>query len=120
MDKGGDSRTKIDIRELEEEYLTEGGLFTEDEDIDKLKRIIKYHLSDTEKRLVLLYAHIPSQRQIAKMLQVSPSTINKIINDIREKIRNIKNHKDDSINNSDDSASNNIGTSTYNGNTDDV
>lgn len=83
-----DTRRPIyNIRDLEEEYLsTDDTIWCQDETINAIKHNIKDRLNDTEKRLLLLYAEIGSQRKVAELLRVSPATINRIIKDIREKL----------------------------------
>lgn len=84
---------KLDIRQLEEDYLdTDDTIWTETDKVDKYKRAIRYGLDETEKRLILLYAYLGSQRGLAKLLRVSPATINRLLKVIREKI--ITNAKD--------------------------
>ena len=83
-----DTRRPIyNIRYLEEEYLsTDDTIWCEDEKLNAIKHKIMDRLNDTEKRLLLLYAEIGSQRKVAELLRVSPATINRIIKDIREKL----------------------------------
>lgn len=80
-------RVKFNLSDLEEDYLTaDNTVFAEDEEMDKLKNVVKNELSDFEKRMILLYTEIGSQRKLASLLGCSPSTICKFISQIRTKI----------------------------------
>lgn len=80
-------RVKFNLSDLEEDYLTpDGTIFSEDEEMDKLKNVVRNELSDFEKRMILLYTEIGSQRKLARLLGCSPSTICKFIGQIRTKI----------------------------------
>ncbi len=82
-----DRRPIYNIRDLEEEYLsTDDTIWCQDETINAIKHNIKDRLNDTEKRLLLLYTEIGSQRKVAELLRVSPATINRIIKEIRDKL----------------------------------
>lgn len=77
----------IDIYEIEDEYAYDPDIFTEDEpEISKLKWIIWNKLDMTERRIILVYAHLGNIRDTAKVFKVSPTTIWNTITNIRKKI----------------------------------
>lgn len=80
-------RENINIDEIEEEYKPNESIFDdEDETTKKIKNIIFNELTDTERRIILLYSELESQRQVADKLRVSVTLANFVINDIRNKI----------------------------------
>lgn len=77
----------IDIIELLNEYKPDNSLFTEEQDyILKLKNIVFEKLSESDKRIIILYAHYGNLRDVAKLLNVSVTTISKYIKRIRKNI----------------------------------
>lgn len=79
----------IDINDLISEYSPNEDIFTSDNVMMvKLKRIIMNDLDEIDKRVILLYADLSSQRKVADILGVSTSTVNNKIKEIREKIIN--------------------------------
>lgn len=77
----------LNIKKVIEEYQPDCDIFSqEDESVAKLKDIIFNRLSEIDKRVILLYAEVQSQRKVAKILGVSPGTVNKLIKRIREDI----------------------------------
>lgn len=77
---------KIDIKALEEEYKPNGSIWNEDDGkIHRLKTIVR-DLEETDKRIILLYAELQSQRKVAKLLGISTSLVNIKVNEIRRKI----------------------------------
>lgn len=51
-----------------------------------LKEVIFQDLTEIDRRIILLYAELGSQRKMGKLMGLSPASINKIIKQIREKI----------------------------------
>lgn len=75
------------MKRILEEYLPDDGLFSaEDERMNALKHIIYEKLSETDKRVILLYAELGSQREVGRKLGVSASTVNILIKRIRNEI----------------------------------
>lgn len=58
-------------------------------DSPQMKRLKEavFNLPEVEKRCLILYAELGSQRDVAKRLGVSPATVNHLISKIREEIR---------------------------------
>ena len=75
---------KINMEEILNNYLPSDD---DDDEMVKLKNIV-YHLSEADKRIILLYTELGSQRKVANILKVSTSTINNRIKEIRNKILN--------------------------------
>lgn len=81
-------KRSIDIEELVTEYKPDNSIFTEDtERFNKLSNIIFNHLEEWERRVILLYAECKSIRKVAKILDVSPSLVNVVVNKIRNKVK---------------------------------
>lgn len=59
----------------------------DDESMNKLKHIIFDRLPEVDKRVILLYAELQSQRKVAEKLGVSPSTAYILISRIRNEIK---------------------------------
>lgn len=79
-----------DIYSLEDMYRPSDDIFNDDDfQYDKLKRIIFYKLDDTERRIILCYAHIGNIRDTAKIFHVSTSTLWGYIYKIKKKIKNM-------------------------------
>lgn len=77
----------IDIDDIKSEYEPVYDIFTNERDITyRIKRIIHNDLTETERRIILLYADQMSQRKVANALGVSTSLANIKINEIRMKI----------------------------------
>lgn len=77
-----------DIDKIVEEYEPNYDPFDEDTDqVHLLKKIISDDLSDVEKRLILLYTEYRSFRKVAKLLNISNSTVYNYISTIRKKIQ---------------------------------
>lgn len=75
------------MKEINIEALaTEFGFSDEDDDnIRRIKEALE-SLSETDKRIMWLYADQGSMRKVALALRVSPATVFKYIHKIREKI----------------------------------
>lgn len=52
----------------------------------RLKKAV-WNLDEVEKRCLILYAELGSQREVAKRLKVSPATVNHLIKKIRDEIK---------------------------------
>ena len=75
------------MKRILEEYLPDDDLFSvEDARMNALKHIIYEKLSETDKRVILLYAELGSQREVGRKLGVSASTVNILIKRIRNEI----------------------------------
>lgn len=82
------SQTKIDIYEIEDTYKPIDDIFNmDDHSIDKLKRIIYYYLSDTERRIILAYTELGNLRDCAKLFNIGKTTVFTRIKDIQNKIK---------------------------------
>lgn len=77
----------FNIYDLEETYKFDKSIFNEDDElIRKIKYTIENKLSETERRIILVYTHIGNIRDTASVFKVSPTTIWNQINNIRKKI----------------------------------
>lgn len=94
MKKQDTEKSEININEIKGVYLNysnEDLLFvnwSNPEQHDRLRQIIKTKLTDIEQTVLLLYAELGSYRRVGEMLGVSATTIFYKIKDIRGKIRN--------------------------------
>jgi predicted DNA-binding protein (UPF0251 family) len=77
----------FNIYDLEETYKFDPSIFNQDDDtVRKIKYVIENKLSETERRIILVYTHIGNIRDTASVFKVSPTTIWNQINNIRKKI----------------------------------
>lgn len=77
----------INMKRILEDYLPDDDVMSEEEwKVNALKHIIYDRLSETDKRVILLYAELGSQREVGRKLGVSASTVNILIKRIREDI----------------------------------
>lgn len=77
----------FNIYDLEDTYKFDKSIFNEDDElIRKIKYVITNKLSETERRIILVYSHIGNIRETARVFKVSPTTIWNQINSIRKKI----------------------------------
>lgn len=77
----------VKIQEIMSQFLPDDGLWSdEDERLNRIKHIIFEELSETDKRVLLLYAELQSQREVGRKLGVSASTVNILIKKIRKEI----------------------------------
>lgn len=77
----------FNIYDLEDTYKFDKSIFNEDDElIRKIKYVITNKLSETERRIILVYSHIGNIRETARVFKVSPTTIWNQINNIRKKI----------------------------------
>lgn len=71
---------------IEEEYTARKGVFDEDDArVRRCKEALR-RLSDTDRRLFILYADTGSVRKLSQMLGVSKSTVQNRVTEIRRKI----------------------------------
>jgi DNA-directed RNA polymerase specialized sigma subunit len=85
-------KNDINIDELMSDYKPHNDdIFDEDTALlSMLKSIIFCDLSEAERRVLLMYAEIGSQRELGKELGVSAASINIYLNKIRAKIAQIR------------------------------
>lgn len=75
------------LRELMETYRPSGDLFNmEGARTRLLKEVIFSDLTEIERRIILLYVELQSQRKLGKLMGLSAATVNKIIRGIKGKI----------------------------------
>lgn len=82
-------QSHLNINDILDEYRPDEDIFCdEDEKIHKIKKIIYDKLSESDRRIILLYTEAGNLRDVAKLLNVSFTTvyyqikrIRKIIND---------------------------------------
>lgn len=78
---------RMNLRELMETYRPREDLFSmEGARTRLLKEVIFSDLTEIERRIILLYAELGSQRRLGRLMGLSAATINKIIREIKEKI----------------------------------
>lgn len=78
----------LNIYELEDLYRPTDDIFNEDSNLySRLKKVIYYKLDETERRIILCYAHTGNLRDTAKIFKVSTSTIYGYIKNIKTKIK---------------------------------
>lgn len=79
--------TKLNIKEILEDYKPSDDIFNdEDELINNLKHIIYLKLNEVDKRIILMYAELKSLRKLSMELGISVSSTWIKINEIRDKI----------------------------------
>lgn len=79
--------TSAGMREILEEYRPNEDVFDPDSDtVRRLKFVIYNCLNEIDRRVILLYTELGTQRKLAAELGVSASTVNKLIKDIKRKI----------------------------------
>lgn len=80
----------VNIMELLDEYSPDESLFSEeDSDMLRLKKIVYSRLDETDRRILIVYAHLGNVRDTAEVFRVSSTTIWWRIKQIREKIMEI-------------------------------
>lgn len=83
---------KININEMEEQYLNLNkddimwADWRDDELQLRIRKLLSTDLNVIERRVLLLYAELGSLRKVAKILNVSPTTVYYKLKDVREKI----------------------------------
>jgi len=79
---------EFNIYELEDLYRPSDDIFNEDSNLySRLKKVIFKDLDETERRIILCYAHIGNLRDTAKVFKVSTSTICGYVTRIKNKIK---------------------------------
>ena len=77
----------INLSKILKDYEPDTDIFSEEpEVVSKLKDIIFHRLSEIDRRVIILYSELQSQRKVAKLLGVSASTVNILIRRIRKEI----------------------------------
>ena len=93
MKTNNTEKSEININEIKGVYLNysnEDLLFvnwSNPEQHDRLRQIIKYELTDIEQTVLLLYSELGSYRRVGEILGVSATTIYYKVRDIRNKIK---------------------------------
>lgn len=94
-----------DIYDLLEDYKEDNTIWNEeDEKIRILKRIINHELSESEKRVLLIYVDAGSLRAAADVLDVTAPTFRSYLNDIKRKVLTLYD-----MESGDDCCDNNVG-----------
>ena len=79
--------TRTGIKEILDRYRPSEDICCEDsERVRKVKFVIYNCLNEVDRRVILLYAELGTQRALAERLGVSTSTVNKLLKEIRKKI----------------------------------
>lgn len=76
----------IRLRLLDEEYTASKGVFDEDDARVRRCKAALRRLSDSDRRLFILYADTGSVRKLSHTLGVSKSTVQNRVTEIRRKI----------------------------------
>lgn len=88
MKKRNIEEEKLNIYQLEDLYRPSDDIFNDDSNLySRLKKILFYKLDDTERRIILCYAHTGNLRDTAKLFKLSTSTIFGYIRNIKTKIK---------------------------------
>lgn len=81
---------QVNINQILEDYQPDDDLFSEEDDkIHKLKKIIYTKLSESDRRIILLYAELGNLRAVASILNISHTTVYYQILRIRKIIHEI-------------------------------
>ena len=75
------------LRLLEKEYTTSKGVFDEDDARVRRCKAALRRLSDSDRRLFILYAETGSVRKLSQILGVSKSTVQNRVSEIRRKLK---------------------------------
>lgn len=79
--------TSAEMKEILAEYRPNDSIFDTDSDlVRRLKFVIYNCLNEIDRRVILLYSHLGTQRKLAAELGVSASTVNKLLKEIKQKI----------------------------------
>lgn len=79
--------TRTGIKEILDRYRPSDDIFCEDsEKVRRVKFVVYNCLNEVDRRVILLYAELGTQRALAERLGVSASTVNKLLKEIRRKI----------------------------------
>lgn len=80
---------ELNIYELEDLYRPSDDVFCDDSNLYyKIKYILFNVLSETDRRIIICYAHTGSLRETAKLFNVSTSTIFGYVHRIKKIIKN--------------------------------
>lgn len=75
----------VDIKQWLEDYKPSTDIFNDDDEkVHRIKEIVFDVLSETDRRILILYAEMQSMRDVAKKLNVSASTVYLKIQEIRK------------------------------------
>lgn len=76
------------FREIAPDYAPDpDALFSEEDDrVRRLKAVIADRLDPWERNIIILYAEIGSLRKLGERLDLSHSTVRRIVDEIRQKI----------------------------------
>ena len=77
----------IRLRLLDEEYTASKGVFDEDDARVRHCKAALRRLSDSDRRLFILYADSGSVRKLSHILGVSKSTVQNRVSEIRRKLK---------------------------------
>lgn len=77
----------IRLRLLDEEYTASKGVFDEDDARVRRCKAALRKLSDSDRRLFILYAETGSVRKLSHTLGVSKSTVQNRVSEIRRKLK---------------------------------
>ena len=77
----------IRLRLLDEEYTDSKGVFDEDDARVRRCKAALRRLSDSDRRLFILYADTGSVRKLSQMLGVSKSTVQNRVSEIRRELK---------------------------------
>lgn len=77
----------IRLRLLDEEYTASKGVFDEDDARVRRCKAALRRLSDSDRRLFILYADTGSVRKLSHTLGVSKSTVQNRVSEIRRKLK---------------------------------
>lgn len=77
----------IRLRLLDEEYTASKGVFDEDDARVRRCKAALRRLSDSDRRIFILYADTGSVRMLSQMLGVSKSTVQNRVSEIRRELK---------------------------------
>ena len=77
----------IRLRLLDQEYTDSKGVFDEDDARVRRCKAALRRLSDSDRRLFILYADTGSVRKLSQMLGVSKSTVQNRVSEIRRELK---------------------------------
>lgn len=77
----------MNLRQAMKDYEPQDSIWSNDDfNMTRLKTAV-WQLPEELKRVMILYAEVGSQREVGKMLGVSPSTICNLLKDIKRQIK---------------------------------
>ena len=78
---------KIEINDLYQDYALIEDIFNdEDERVHKVKQVIFNRLTESDRRIILLYTELQSLRKLGKALNVPTATAYWCVKEIKDKI----------------------------------